>query len=498
MNVHLVMAPATFPLNYGDLGKGIDPPLGILYIASYLQKYGPSEVDIVITDGILEGFDVTAQKILETKADIVGISAVTPNIEGAYKLVNTIKNEQPKTKVVFGGPHTTAFPEEAFERSNPDVVVIGEGEETFKELISCFMDKNESIAKLKKIDGICIREGNKIIKTKARKFIQNLDSIPFPARHLVNMKRYTGYPVSKAIPSTAILTSRGCPFNCTFCSNIVWKTSRPSYRMRSTKNIVDELQELSQNGGFKEFFDVSDEFNTNLSHAKNILREIINRNLSIHLKCQIRAKPMDEELTQLMKEAGIWYVHLGIESGNEGTLDGIRKKVMLTDMERCCRMLKKHDIKIWGLFMYFNIWEKDGQLFYEDYEQSMNTFNYAKKLYRDKLIDYFGGSITTPFPGSELWDIAMRHNLIKEECMGKYDMWFYKRDLRLVSRVPGVLESSIFKMHQETVKYTIRSMLLGRLVRLGNLRFNLLRGFYFIKRQVVIAFKAPLRIFKVK
>jgi len=483
------MAPTTFPLNYGDLGKGTDPPLGILYIASYLRAYGPPNVEITITDGIVDGFDSTAQKVIEMKYDVVGISAVTPNIVGAYRLIGVIRKEHPDTKIVLGGPHPTALPEEAFERSFPDVVVIGEGEETFKELINYFKDGTESAKELKKIDGICIRDGDKILRTNARKFIQDLNSIPFPARELVNMERYAGYPVCKAGPSTSILTSRGCPFNCTFCSNNVWKTSRPYYRIRSVKNIVDELQELSQKRGFNEFFDLSDEFNTKLSHAKNILREVINRKLSINLKCQLRAKPMDEELAQLLKRAGVWYVHLGIESGNDETLRGIRKKVSLADVEKCCQILKRYDIKIWGLFMYFNVWEKDGQIFCEDYQKSMNTFNYAKKLYNKRLIDYFGGSITTPMPGSELWDIAVRHNLIKEECVSKWDMWFYKRDLRLVSRVPGVPESSIFKLHQMTVRYTIRSMLLGRLVRLGNLRFNLLRGLYFIKRQIVMNLK---------
>jgi len=489
MKIHLVMAPTNFPLNFGDLGKGTDPPLGILYIASYLRKYGPSNVEIIVTDGILEGFSSTVEKILETKADIVGISAVTPNIEGAYNLVEIIRKEHRQTKVVLGGPHPTALPDEAFARSNPDVVVIGEGEGTFQELISYYMNGDQSLETLKKIDGICIKEGDATIKTGLRKFIQNLDKIPFPARDLVDMERYAGYPVSKKVPSTAIISSRGCPFNCTFCSNNVWKTSRPYYRMRSPNNIVDELEELSKEHGFKEFFDLSDEFNTSLSNAKNILKEIIKRRLSINLKCQLRAKPIDEELAQLMREAGFWYIHLGIESGNERTLRGIRKKMTLADVEKCCRILKKYDIKIWGLFMYFNIWEKNGQVYCENYEKSMNTFNYAKSLYKSKLIDYFGGSITTPIPGSDLWDIAVKHKLIKEECEGQWDMWFYKKDLRLVSHFPGVSEVSIFNLHQKTVKYTIRSMLLGRLITFGNLRFNLLRMMYFIKRQIVITFK---------
>ncbi|MDD5454383.1 MAG: radical SAM protein [Candidatus Ratteibacteria bacterium] len=488
MKIHLVFAPTTFPLNYGDLGKGIDPPLGILYLASYLRKYGPEGTDIKITDGQLEGFEKTLYAIVSESADIVGISAVTTNILGAYELINRVKEKLPYSKIILGGPHPTAMPEEAFEKSKVDVVVIGEGEATFTELVNFYSNRNNLPEDISEIEGLCIPLQGSPTRTKPRSFIQNLDTIPFPARDLVNMKRYTGYPISKKSPSTSILTSRGCPFNCTFCSNNVWKISRPTYRVRSVKNIVDELQELSQKGEFKEFFDYSDEFNTNISHTKDILREIINRNLSINLKCQLRAKPIDEELVQLMKKAGVWYVHLGIESGNEETLRGIRKMVTLEDVEKCCRMLKKYDIKIWGLFMYFNIWERNRQLFIEDYNQSVNTFNYAKKLYKERLIDYFGGSITTPFPGSELWDIAVRHNLIKEECIGKWDMWFYKKDLRLVSHFPGITESSIFELHQQATKYTIRTMLLGGLIRLENLRFSLLRGFYFIKRQIVMIF----------
>lgn len=493
MKIHLIFAPTTFPLHYGDLGKNTDPPLGILYLASYIGAYGPKGLDIKITDGLLEGFERTLKETLSESADVIGISAVTPNILGAYQLVNEVKASSPFSKVILGGPHPTAMPEEAFDSSKVDAVVIGEGEVTFTELIHFYSNGDGSPDKLTEIDGLCMRLQGKPTRTRPRKFIQDLDTIPFPARDLVDMSRYAGYPVCKATPSTSILTSRGCPFNCTFCSNNIWKTSRPYYRIRSVKNIVDEMQELSKKRGFKEFFDISDEFNTKLSHTKNILREIINRKLSINLKCQIRAKPMDEELAQLLKRAGVWYVHLGIESGNDETLRGIRKKVSLADVEECCHILKQYDIKIWGLFMYFNIWEKEGQIFCEDYEKSMNTFNYAKRLYKNRLIDYFGGSITTPVPGSELWNIANRHKLIKKDCIGKWDMWFYKRDLRLVSHVPGIPESSIFKLHQMTVKYTIRSMLLGRLIRLGNLRFNLLRGLYFIKRQIAMTSRLLLR-----
>ena len=486
MKIHLIFAPTTFSLNYGDLGKGTDPPLGILYLASYLRKYGLNGLEIKVTDGLVKGFKKTLEEALSERADVIGISAVTPNILGAYELVNEVKNTLPSSKIVLGGPHPTAMPEEAFERSRVDAVVIGEGEVTFTELVDFYASQTERSDRLMDIDGCCLVWRGKPVRSRPREFIQDLDTIPFPARDLVDFSDYSGYPVSRATPSTSILTSRGCPFNCTFCSNNVWRTSRPRCRRRSPHNVANELEELSRKREFKEFFDYSDEFNTNLTDTKSLLREIISRKLSINMKCQVRTNPMDEELARLMKESGVWYVHLGIESGNEETLRGIRKKITLASVEKCCRILKDYDIKIWGLFMYFNIWERDGQVYCENYEKSMNTFNYAKRLYKSRLIDYFGGSITSPIPGSDLWDIAIKHKLIKEEYLGKWDQWFYKKDVRLVSKYPGVPESSIFELHQKTVKYTIRSMLFGKLVRLGNLRFNIVRMLYFIKRQSIM------------
>jgi radical SAM superfamily enzyme YgiQ (UPF0313 family) len=484
MKVHLIVAPTTFPLNHGDLGKGTDPPLGIMYLASYARQFGPP-VDFVLTDGVLEGFDETLDIVKESKADIIGISAVTTNIIGAYELIDFIRKELPGTIIIIGGPHPTAMPEEAFERSDPDVVVMGEGEKTFTELLGYYAGDHEGVEELKRIDGLCLHDGVKIIKTKGRDFIENLDIIPFPARDLIAMEKYKGYPIYKANPSSAILSSRGCPFNCTFCSNNIWKSAKPHYRVRSPKNIVDEL-EILVSQGYREFFDFSDELNTNLEYSKEIFREIIRRNLNIFLKCQLRAKPIDEELVTLMKDAGVWYIHLGIESGNKETIIGIRKKVTHEDIERCCRLLKKHGIKIWGLFMYFNIWERDNILYVEDYEKSLNTFHYAKRMYKDKFIDYFGGSICTPTPGSELWNIALRHQLIKEEYLGNWDKWFYKRDLRLISIVPGVSEKQVFKLHQKTFRYIAISLLFGKEIKFKNIGFVVQRSLYYLKRAILL------------
>lgn len=181
-------------------------------------------------------------------------------------------------------------------------------------------------------------------------------------------------------------------------------------------------------------------------------------------------------------------MHLGIESGNPETIKGIRKMINHDDVERACVLLKKYGIKIWGLFMYFNIWEKDGELCLEDYEKSLNTMEYAKKLYKKGLIDYFGGSICTPVPGSELWDIAEKYNLIKTEYKGNWDKWFYKKDLSLVSVYPGIKEKDIFKMHQKTIKSTVLSLIKGQIVDVKNIPFMIRRFFYAVMRQLKLSF----------
>ncbi|MBF0528715.1 MAG: cobalamin-dependent protein [Deltaproteobacteria bacterium] len=491
MKVHLIFAPTTYQLNPGDLGKGIDPPLGILYIAAYLRQYGSSGITIKASDGMLLGYEKTLEAILAEGADIVGLSTVTPNALGAYRLAKEIRVRMPNTRIIFGGPHSTALPEEIFSRSTADAVVIGEGEQTFLELVEYYRGGNDA-EKLENIRGIAyIRDGS-LFHTPARPFISDLDTIPFPDRHLLDMKQYSGYPLSKARPSTTILISRGCPFKCTFCSNNVWRCGSPLYRYRSPENVVSELKML-KNDGYKEFFDNSDEFNTGLTRSKQLLRAIIDADLKIFLKCQVRASPIDDELAELMRRAGVWYLHLGIESGNPETLSGIRKKISLQEVERCCRLLKNQGIKIWGLFMYFNIWEENGILRIEDMPSSFRTFEYAKHLLKLGLIDFFGGSITTPYPGSALWDIVERHGLIKPECIGNWDMWFYKRELRLISVFPGVPEADIFKLHQKTVKYTAWSLLKARVVDVHNIPFTLRRTFYFLKRAFWHIFRQILR-----
>jgi anaerobic magnesium-protoporphyrin IX monomethyl ester cyclase len=235
----------------------------------------------------LFGWDRTLAEISGFGADVLFISYITPCATSAYSLCNKVKSMHPGIITVFGGPHTVVMPMEPFERSQADFVVVGEGEQTSLELIKALLGGADDF---NHIDGLYWRQNETIIKNNPRQFIQNLDDIPFPARDLINMKEYNGWFVHRQTPETSILFSRGCPFNCTFCTNSVWKSSKPWLRVRSPQNIADEIEGLRE-FGIREFFDNSDEFNCNLPHALAVCEEFKKRKLNMSWKSQVRGRP---------------------------------------------------------------------------------------------------------------------------------------------------------------------------------------------------------------
>lgn len=430
MKIHLVLAPAQTKPGLSSIMYDNYPPLGILYIAAYLRRHA-QDVVLKATDGLLEGWDKTVEEIDRFGPDIVFVSFLTPFALSAYKFVDRLKVDHPETLIALGGPHATALPYEAFEMSRCDVVVAGEGEETSLELVNA-VARHRS---LEGINGVYWRNGNDIVANPPRAFIKKLDDIPFPARDLVDMKRYREWFWVKSPPETTILLSRGCPFNCSFCSNRVWKSSRPALRLRSARNIVDEMEHLQNTYSIRSFFDGGDEFNNNVKHAIAICKEIISRRLKVDLKASIRAHPLPEELVSLMAQAGFWWVQMGIESANQATIDGIKKHITLDQVDQALRLLKKYKIRVRGLFMLFHFWEENDVLKYEAAEDSLRTVGYAKKLIDKRLVSCIQSSITTPYPGSQLHRVAERHQLFRNGLDKSYDRWL---EDDFVVRLPGV------------------------------------------------------------
>ena len=437
MKIQLILAPPFTKHKLGELNERIAPPLGILYLASYLRE-NMKGIELSVIDGQIEGFEGTITKINKFGPDILGISAHTLIANGAYEVARLVKSQHPHTLVIMGGCHCTGVPEDVIKRSGADLVCIGEGEQTMLEVCQALSRKRGRVSDIdfSQIDGLAYSSMEQVVYTKARQFIEDLDTIPFPARDLINLTDYSGWYITKRLPETRIMSTRGCPFHCTFCSCAVWKSSKPVTRSRSPKNVVDEIEQLMTDYGIREFGDDCDEFNCNLEVAAGICKEIMRRKLDIPWRSQVRAYPLSDDFVRLMSESGCWQVHMGIESGNEETLKGIGKHITLQQVEDGCRMLRKYNIEVVGMFMLYNVWEDNGSLCFENTSKTKHTMEYALKLQGQGLINQFMWGPTNPYPGSKLFEIARRRNLIKESLLDDWEAW--RRDELYAMKLPGV------------------------------------------------------------
>ena len=219
--------------------RGYNPPLGILYIAGYLEKHTNFGVEVIDTQAEEIGYDRLKDVIRAKLPDVVGITAMTFTLIDVIKVINLIKSIRPEIKIVLGGPHVHIYPEETINIRGVDFLVLGEGEVTFKELV----ENIDNPARLSTIPGLVFKENGRVINTGARPLNEDLDSLPFPARHLTPVQKYSSL-MARRIPITTMFTSRGCPYRCTFCD-------RPhlgkNFRARSAMNVVDEMEENELN-----------------------------------------------------------------------------------------------------------------------------------------------------------------------------------------------------------------------------------------------------------
>jgi radical SAM superfamily enzyme YgiQ (UPF0313 family) len=323
----------------------------------------------------------TSKSIEKSKSDIIGITAATNTIEEAYSIANMIPKE---TQVVVGGPHPSGSPIKTLQECEKiDLCVIGEGEHTILE-----------IAKQKpqeKIKGIAYKKNNQIIMNPPRPFIKDLDSLPFPARDLLPLEKYWS-PGVKKYPFATIMTSRGCPYNCTFCVN--WTVLGKKFRYRSAENVLDEIDHLVKRYKIKELNILDDNFTVLPDRVKKICNGLIDRSYNLIWKTGngIRADAVNESLIKKMKESGCYLLAFGIESGNPEILKKINKGETLDQISNAIKWCKKYKIKTEGFFMIGN----EG----EDEKTIQDTINFAKKL----NLDIAQFQIFIPLPGSPYYE----------------------------------------------------------------------------------------------
>lgn len=397
------------PPNVGTSLRIVNHPnLGILYLTGYLREK-VNGIDIYYLDAFLS-LKEHLRRLEMTNPDLYGLSFSEMRDQDAFKTIQAVKERFPHLPIVCGGPYPTVMAEEILEKFPVDICVKGEGEVTMAELVEVFQGKRC----LNDVSGIAFKRDGQIVSTDRRALIPNLDSIPLPAWDMIDFKKYEGNFQYMARPSTVMVTSRGCPFDCVFCANPVWKLSKPWLRMRNPANVCEEISLLYQMG-VREISIRSDEFNPVLSWAIESCREIQKLGLNdLFFQGNIRADKVTDELIREMKKSNFWLVQLGIESGNQRTLDGIGKKITLEQVVQACQLFKRHNIKVYGYIMIYHAWEENGKFCYETPEDVDRTLNFVRRLKKERLLDYISFSTTTPMRGSPLFEIAKRHNMLKQ------------------------------------------------------------------------------------
>ncbi|KYK23660.1 hypothetical protein AYK24_07205 [Thermoplasmatales archaeon SG8-52-4] len=319
--------------NLNNLKYPTFPPLGLMYIASVIEKLGNS---VEIID--LSVFDYSDEYIFKriVSADFVGINVFTHSFKLAKNLARRIKSLSEDILIIIGGPHCTFLKEKSLnDIPEAKIAVVLEGENVIKEIIKYLEGKRN----LSEIPGIYYREGKEIKKGKPFEIIEDLDLIPFPARHLIDESKYGKFPwydFSK-IKYTSMITSRGCPFRCRFCSRYCNVFPRWGYRERSSENVVKELVELNDKYGFVTIVD--DNFLTNIKRAHLIFDELIEYGTDILIQILgTRCDIVDRVLFDKMKRVNVRYITFGVESGNQDVLDFYNKKITLNQIRNTLKL----------------------------------------------------------------------------------------------------------------------------------------------------------------
>lgn len=405
------------------------PNIGILYVISFLRN-SMRGVDVSYLDSRCN-IAQHVKRLSEIRPDVYGISFTSKTLKLAADTISAVKKRFPNLTVVCGGPHPTALPRQTLQLTEADVVVKGEGEATFAEVVKAVMNKDDFSG----ITGISFRDNGLIYDNPNRTLIKNLDDIPFPAWDLIDHKNYPGMHLKMQPVEGILVISRGCPYNCTFCSNPVWKLCKPWLRYRSHDNIIEEIEQLYAQG-VREIYFSSDEMNFSLGWATGLLDKIIALELNdLYFQCNLRADRVNEEFADKLKRARFWLLHLGMESANDRVLNGLQKKITVAQIENACNLLSVAGIKIFAFMMLYNVWEENGKLCFETSDEVDRSIAFCRKLLKNKKIHYMSWQFCTPLPGSQLYDIAKRHNLM---LLDEYKVWEQFDEHYIAMKLPGI------------------------------------------------------------
>ena len=323
--------------------RGVYPPLGLAYIASTLEKNN-HQVKIIDCDAQDDYEQKINQNLSEFKPQIVGFYAMTWNFRIARELALKIKQLTPNIITIIGGPNITTMSEDSLKAGGFDFGVIGEGEETIIELVDKLSGKKN--IGFENILGLAYKKDGQVLANPCRSLIQSIDTIPFPARHLLPMDKY--FDVStKERHFTTIVATRGCPFNCTFCDRK--NRMGRNWRFRSPQNIAQEIIEVIDHYSIREFMFFDDNLIVDKDWAYKLFAEL--KKLNIIWECRERVDILDEKILLAMKEAGCYRIRFGFESGDNEVLKTLKKGITIEQSLQTAKLCQKVGIEMIGYFI---------------------------------------------------------------------------------------------------------------------------------------------------
>lgn len=397
MRITLIFPNYALRETFGDPS---DPPLGIALIGSVLENQG---YDVSIIDANAENLKLSQihSRLKRIKPDIVAISCnYSPLHNPTLAIAAMVKTEFDfYSKVVVGGNHATALAEYMMISGNDiDYIARGEGETVLPDLLSVLQEQKN----ISDVKGLTYKKDGRVISNEDAPLINNLDTIPLPAYHLLKMDLYDRYN---------IITSRGCPYSCSYCaSNVIFKHN---VRYRSAKYVLDEIEYLLHNYDKKRFWFSDDTFTANKQYVHGLLDEMRLRNVQIDWSCMTRVNSVSKDILNNMKRAGCSYISYGIESGNPGMLNKMNKRISIEDIKKALILTKESGIDTYLFFLVGNIGE------------SWDSIKDSYRLIMETKPTGASFAIVIPLPGTKMFKDLIDKKLINIDTI-KWDNLFAK------------------------------------------------------------------------
>lgn len=404
MRILFIVPPMTLEKRYGklkDVGT-LYPSLGLAYLGAVAEKLG-NEVKVMECEAMGYGYDEIRDFIEKYEPELVGMQTFYNTLDICLKVASLVKEINKEIKVLLGGVQVTIFPEEGFDE-NVDYLIIGEGEITFKEFLENFNKKE-----LGKIKGLVWKKNGKFVMNEARELIKNLDEIPMPAFHLFPMEKYHSSAQLRGNKTFHLMTSRGCPYRCVYCAS--HQTFGKSHRFHSAKRVVEEIRYLMEKYKCDSIQFYDETFTLNKKRVIELCDEMSKEKINIPWACFTRVHLVDEEMLRKMKQAGCYQIFYGVEAGTQRLLNLIKKDITIEQIKDAFKLTRKIGIEALASFMLALPTETR-----EDAEASI-------KLAIEIDADYAQWQNTIPYPGNELYELALKHGKIAKVDKEDFTPW---------------------------------------------------------------------------